>query len=150
MQHELRRTEHGHFYAEAFCLMHYKCEKCGKLELLWNSRDGVTPFMISCSNCKGTMAHANWNLDKYAPDHKPQVGDRVFRDSTEADKREWAQRSYENAKGTPYAIPEDIKDQWIEEFVKEAQDGPVVETVTEENMHDDWRRQEEDPQYERF
>ena len=35
-------------HAEAYCLMKYKCEKCGKTEILWNSRDGVTPFMIKC------------------------------------------------------------------------------------------------------
>lgn len=42
-------------HAEAYCLMKYKCEKCGKTEILWNSRDGVTPFMIKCEKCDGHM-----------------------------------------------------------------------------------------------
>ena len=48
-------------HKEAFCLMQYQCEKCGGLEYLWNSRDGVTPFMLGCIKCDGMMQHINWN-----------------------------------------------------------------------------------------
>ena len=51
-------------HAEAYCLMKYKCEKCRKTEILWNSRDGVTPFMINCEKCDGHMQHTDWNEDK--------------------------------------------------------------------------------------
>lgn len=61
-------------HAEAFCVMTYQCEKCKRRELLWNSRDGVTPFLISCGkwegahgNCDGSMAHADWQNDIRAP-----------------------------------------------------------------------------------
>jgi hypothetical protein len=33
-------------HAEAFCVMTYRCRKCGTVEALWNSRDGVTPLAI--------------------------------------------------------------------------------------------------------
>jgi len=63
---------------EAFCLMKYRCEKCQKEELIWNSRNGVTPFAIGCTSCKGTMQHIDWADDKYVPNHFPKHGDRVF------------------------------------------------------------------------
>ena len=80
--------EPPHKHREAFCLMKYRCDNCYKIETLWNSRDGVTPFMIPCSDhaCKGTMQHINWNEDKYAPDFKPYPiypSMRVFVDLTE-------------------------------------------------------------------
>lgn len=37
-------------HKEAYLLMNYRCE-CGHHELIWNSRDGVTPFTLSCPNC---------------------------------------------------------------------------------------------------
>lgn len=67
-------------HAEAFCLMNYKCEKCGKIELLWNSRDGVTPFGIGCINCNGEMFHSNFGGDKCKEDYIPDKGQRVFID----------------------------------------------------------------------
>jgi len=73
-----------HIQKETFCLMKYKCEKCLKEELIWNSRDGVTPFAIGCSFCKregsehGTMQHIDWSGDKYLPDYFPKFGERVF------------------------------------------------------------------------
>ena len=33
----------AHNHKEAYMLMNYRCE-CGHHELIWNSRDGVTPF----------------------------------------------------------------------------------------------------------
>lgn len=39
----------GYRHAEAFALMSYICKVCGRLEWLWNSRDGVTPFAMSCT-----------------------------------------------------------------------------------------------------
>jgi len=67
---------------EAFCIMKYQCEKCGDIEYFWNSRDGVTPFMVSC-NCeeKGLKQHIEWNKDICIPDLKP-MGIRWFVDMT--------------------------------------------------------------------
>lgn len=46
-------------HPEAFRLMPYRCETCGNLEQIWNSRDGVTPFMTNCpiEGCDGLTKH---------------------------------------------------------------------------------------------
>lgn len=55
-------TQYNH--KEAFCVMQYRCQVCRFLEILWNSRDGVTPFVISCVACTtGYMQHINWRED---------------------------------------------------------------------------------------
>lgn len=77
----------GHTHAEAFCLMWYEDEVTGERERLWNSRDGVTPFVIS-SRAGNTATHVDWHLDSYAPTLIPDVGDRVFVDMTEERARE--------------------------------------------------------------
>lgn len=78
----MNKPTQKHNHAEAFKLMQYRCEKCGKFEVLWNSRDGVTPLIISCrqKNCKGGMQHVNWQSDIYMPNHIPASGQRVFID----------------------------------------------------------------------
>ena len=63
---------------EGFDLMLYKCEKCLTIEVLWNSRDAVTPFCINCIQCDGMMQHAHWQLDVKKPDFKPPKGTRIF------------------------------------------------------------------------
>lgn len=70
-------------HAEAFCLMKYECEKCRREEIIWNARDGVTPFMIPCTSvCDGMMKHIHWHFDKLVPDYLPERGQRVFVDLT--------------------------------------------------------------------
>ena len=63
-------------------LMHYQCRDCGKIEVLWNSRDRVTPFMMDCLKCAGTMQHVGIDID--APKHVPHRGQRVFIDMPES------------------------------------------------------------------
>jgi len=64
-----------HNHVEAFKLMQY-ADKLGNVEILWNSRDGVTPFGIT-SRAGREMFHINWQQDRYVPDHIPNVGDRI-------------------------------------------------------------------------
>jgi hypothetical protein len=68
---------HNHNHKEAFSLMNYGC-KCGHTEVIWNSRDGVTPFQVPCPSCGKDLIHVAWKNDKYAPDHKPHFGQRMF------------------------------------------------------------------------
>ena len=76
-------TAYGHTHAEAFMLMRYRCKACGGEEIVWNSRDGVTPFGIDCLACGGGDAtHVDWQGDVYAPDHQPELGTRMFVDLT--------------------------------------------------------------------
>lgn len=73
-------------HKEAFCLMQYQCKECGRIDVVWNSRDGVTSFVINCLQCEvsgntlAEMTHINWHLDKCVPDHIPEAGQRVFID----------------------------------------------------------------------
>lgn len=82
-----------HKHAEAFCVMTYCCECCGFKERIWNSRDGVTPFIIACPKCgKPNHTHVNWNDDVYNPLHSMILmkGDRYFVDLTMERAREIA------------------------------------------------------------
>jgi hypothetical protein len=78
----MRRTVNGHNHAEAFMLMRYVADDGSEEELIWNSRDGVTPFVISLRSGK-QATHKDWTGDRYLPGHKPQPGDRIFVDLTE-------------------------------------------------------------------
>lgn len=82
-------------HAEAFKLMNYRCEDCGRHEVLWNSRDGVTPFYIDCPGCGDgvSMRHVDWHLDRYAPLFIPSKGQRYFADMTRERAREHANRN---------------------------------------------------------
>lgn len=77
-------------HKEAFCLMLYECERCGESETLWNSRDGVTPFIIRCRHCNGEARHINWFLDECKPNHKPRPSQRIFVDMTKEKARKIA------------------------------------------------------------
>lgn len=72
-------SEYNH--DEAYCLMTYKCQECKRTEVLWNSRDGVTPFIINCEKCNGQMQHVNWNQDVRNKNYIPKIGQRVFIDT---------------------------------------------------------------------
>ena len=76
-------TARGHHHLEAFCLMQYAC-KCGHNEIIWNSRDGVTPFAMTCPSCgEADLHHVNFRGDVYAPHHQPHFGQRVWIAMTE-------------------------------------------------------------------
>lgn len=78
MEIKRREANAGFLYKEAFCIMEYHCKKCNKSELIWNSRDGVTPFIISCSSCGSEMRHINWHGDRRDVMHIPEKGERIF------------------------------------------------------------------------
>lgn len=73
-----------HNHSEAFCLMLYRClnEECGQAEWIWNSRDGVAPFIVGCRNCGGESKHTERQRDTYAPNFLPLPGSRYFADLT--------------------------------------------------------------------
>lgn len=88
-----RHTERGHQHVEAFCLMQYACRECRHSEIIWNSRDGVTPFGTACPSCGGaSLYHVNFAMDRYAPDHKPHKGQRVWISMTLERARAFARR----------------------------------------------------------
>ena len=84
-----------HKHTEAFRLMKYLDETGTVFELIWNSRDGVTPFIVRAAD--GTeLRHVDWRSDLYAPDYEPAIGQRIFVDMTEARAREIASRGVEH------------------------------------------------------
>ena len=70
-------------YAEAFCLMEYWCCACKTREIIWNSRDGLTPFQIRCRQCGNTMVHRDFRSDVCIPNYVPFKGNRIFVGCTE-------------------------------------------------------------------
>lgn len=94
-------------FGEAFMLMKY-ASKCGTvIEWLWNSRDGVLPFMIGPPagavpiSGDGMLMHADWHEDARAPNFVPPIGMRIFVDLTLdkalAFRREYVERYWADA-----------------------------------------------------
>lgn len=79
--YEILVKQRGVKHPEAFCLMLYKA-KDGRNKLIWNSRDGVTPF-IHIDEFGVEYTHINWQGDIYAPNHIPKVGDEIWVTATE-------------------------------------------------------------------
>lgn len=68
-------------HAEAFCLMTYRSDDGSEEEIIWNSRDGVTPFVITLRSGKEAR-HVDWGSDRRLPDYQPPAGSRIFVDLT--------------------------------------------------------------------
>lgn len=71
--------------------MTYQCRNDHE-EIIWNSRNGITPFIVGCQRCEQDSQHVHWNRDVYAPDHKPKKGDRIFIDLTLEKAKEYRRR----------------------------------------------------------
>ncbi len=65
-------------HGEAFMLMTYACARCLTRKHIWNSRDGVTPFMLAC-DCGHIMYH-DPVMDMRTEDYKPDPDELVFVD----------------------------------------------------------------------
>lgn len=111
-------------HKEAFMLMQYQCLKCSAIEIIWNSRDGVTPFSgPSCrsegfrpdENCGEETRHINWDRDVYAPDYKPQVGERIWRDGTLDMMRDIKRRMVERS---PEYLTDDMLVDGVDAFIE--------------------------------
>jgi hypothetical protein len=137
-----KKAKHQH--QEAFALMKYRADDRHLEEILWNSRDGVTPFTLSMRDgSSGT--HVDWRNDEYAPDHQPQIGDRIFVDLTVARAHEIATRQAQAIWDKParadlsYSVkeqfesPEAFAAMLLEGLLQEIERGaPDVVEVTEE------------------
>jgi hypothetical protein len=84
-------TADGYEHAEAFCLVAYRSDDGTETELIWNSRDGVTPFVISLRSGK-QATHVAWETDQCIPDYSPPPGSRVFVDLTPERARQLAEQ----------------------------------------------------------
>lgn len=82
----------GHRHAEAFCHMTYESDDRTEKISIWNSRDGVTAFVITIPGTGKVGTHVNWHLDRYDPDYKPKEGDWIWVAFTEERAREVAKK----------------------------------------------------------
>lgn len=110
-------------HAEAFCLMRYESEDKTIVEWLWNSRDGVTPFCIGARDGKTELRHTMRHME-CRPDHKPQIGDRIFIDLTKDRARAIAEKR-------AAALP----DLWKERYPSAFEQEQALEEITESIYH---------------
>jgi hypothetical protein len=67
----------GYVHPDAFCLMTYQSTTTIAREVIWNARDGVTPFTITMLDGSEGV-HVDWNRDVFDPIYTPPVGSRAF------------------------------------------------------------------------
>lgn len=67
-------------------------------EVLWNCRDGVTPFIVPNRDKTKDMQHVDWGRDIRRPDHRPRVGDGIFVNMTFKKLLESKQEAGESAR----------------------------------------------------
>lgn len=82
-------------YSEGFCLMEYYADdglcRCN----IWNSRDGVTPFIVHCPIKNKECSHTNSGNDLRISNYTPYPGQLVFIDLTDAKLCEYKTRQIE-------------------------------------------------------
>ena len=122
----------GFVHNEAFCLMYYENKDTKTGFMVWNSRDGVTPFLIFDNGKE--YYHQHWMMDKRIlptnPMHKKYLdstvlvkGQKVFRDTSREEAEILAIKRLNSAKGTKYEVQIGT-DRWNE----------LVKSLTEDFM----------------
>ncbi|WP_157874832.1 hypothetical protein [Paraburkholderia atlantica] len=82
-------------HADGYALMWYACS-CGHRERIWNSRDGVTPYVVPCPSCgASSLTHVDWHDDQTRPTYTPHDGQRVFVDMTRAQASQIVARAFQ-------------------------------------------------------
>lgn len=79
-------------HVDSYKRMKYLSDDGTEEEWLWNSREGVTPFIITLRSGKSAR-HVEWNKDEYLPDYVPPKGSRIFIDMTEARARQLVEQT---------------------------------------------------------
>jgi len=72
--------------------MKYRSDDKTEEEIIWNSRDGLTPMVITMKSGK-SGTHVDWFHDKCVPDYVPKPGERIFIDLTMEKALEYARRN---------------------------------------------------------
>lgn len=111
-------------HAEAFCLMTYRSDDDTEEEVVWNSRDGVTPFVITLRSGKQAR-HTDWRNDLRDPDFRPPAGMRIFVDATPVSARrraeEFARRWWDDPEfpaRTRYGSVEEMVEKLVAEWAQ--------------------------------
>ena len=116
-------TEYEH--KEAFALMIYMCDVCGTKEVVWNSRDGVTPFGTNCPSCGRSYTHHFFGADECAPNHKLHKYQKFWRDGTEAEARAILIRRCKDFRSQGYDMGGVDDKTFIEEVLSTGTEFPV-------------------------
>lgn len=130
-------------HPEAFRLMLYVSDDGARIETVWNTRDGVTPFVIGGRGDAGAMKHEMWGGDPFARWHVPNVGDRVFVDMTHERAvelaRQYVERYWDDEAAPMSALGFESKDMAVVHFAQEwtrhAGAPDVVEVTPELQRH---------------
>jgi hypothetical protein len=111
----MEKTKYNH--TEAFCHMTYNGVRGQNAITLriWNSRDGVTPFMTHCSEYDIELSHVMWQMDQRDPNYRPKKGDLIWRDITKEEVAEAAGLLFD---GIVYKLAE-LEPRSDEDIVKE-------------------------------
>lgn len=118
----------GWNHAEAFCLMQYETDDGTDGEVVWNSRDGVTPFVIRLPSGR-VASHKRWQEDVcMGPDWRPSrwLRLRAFRDmSREAYVQAQRERIDSMWDDPEILMREDgrSKDEWLEVLARDWEPG---------------------------
>lgn len=130
----------AHQFKEAFCLMYYENAETKLGFVVWNSRNGVTPFNVHEDGKE--YQHNHWGMDRpvtnqvYINESILKKGQRIFRDVTAEEAKQFAIKRLQSAKGTAYEV-EEGSDRWnelLESLTKSfGEPGqPTMVTVTED------------------
>jgi hypothetical protein len=129
----IRSHNGGYLHSEAFCLMKYATKDGTEVEYIWNSRDGVTPFIVR-SRTGAEMTHVDWRNDRRVPDYEPQIGERIFVDltpmrarilTTEMVNRHWDQMPDDYRQGA--GSKEDMIERIVAEDLKQPGQPDLIE-----------------------
>lgn len=124
-----------YLHAEAYCLMTYEGTTSGRRVIIWNSRDGVTPFYTHIGGEE--YKHVDWcRNNRPLPHYVPAVGDIIFLDLTLEKAREYRREYLKQRPGAQladFSVEETVEHLAVEDF----QDGhqPDQAVVTQE-MHE--------------
>lgn len=129
----------GHKHPEAHCLMQYQCESCKDIEIIWNSRNGVTPFIVRCRKCGGSMQHIRWHADTPMPNLRmfvDQTPERLRESLRQYVDREWdndhgARRMSDRWQTKQEAVEDLFKDWW-----KEGEGQPAIVEILDDGVHE--------------
>ncbi len=108
-----KKTPADHIFKEAFCLMYYENKETGMGFSVWNSRNGVTPFNVFEDGKEYQHQHWWWDRPVRLEWQKEgfvkqflKPGQRIFRDVTPEEAREFAIKRIAAFKGTEHEVEE--------------------------------------------
>lgn len=123
-------------HAEAFCLMQYQDDITGEVEIIWNSRDGITAF-ITTSRQGNSCSHIDFDQDIRQPNYVPNVGERVWVTLTIERAREYRKEMVEERWDKEMRETWETKEEAVEELAQSdvgnyGGGAPSLVVVTEE------------------